>query len=157
DAQQLTLLECVLFVPLALCLITALRSAGRRLTTAAMGPERMLIVGNGEPLLTLVRKLKQHPQFEPIGLLTAEDNGASAAAGVPVVGDPSELHRIAGRLKPDRLVLSRRGLSNADMRQFVETTRSLSLKVSLMPAAVDALGTSVEIDEVDGITILGVN
>jgi exopolysaccharide biosynthesis polyprenyl glycosylphosphotransferase len=125
--------------------------------TAKMGPERMLVVGNGEPLLTLVRKLKQHPQFEPIGLLTAEDNGASSAAGVPVVGDPSELHRIAGRLKPDRLVLSRRGLSNADMRQFVETTRSLSLKVSLMPAAVDALGTSVEIDEVDGITILGVN
>jgi exopolysaccharide biosynthesis polyprenyl glycosylphosphotransferase len=155
--HELTLLEGVLFVPLALVLISALRSAARRVMTRAMGPERMLVVGNGEPILTLVRKLKKHPQFEPIGLLTAERNGASGAAGVPVVGTPGELHSVARRLNPDRLVLSRRGLSNEEMRQFVETSRALSLKVSLMPAAVDALGTSVEIDEVDGITILGIN
>jgi exopolysaccharide biosynthesis polyprenyl glycosylphosphotransferase len=122
-----------------------------------MGPERMLVVGNGEPILTLLRKLEKNPQFEPMGLLTAERNGASAVTGVPVLGTPADLHQIASRLKPDRLVLNRRGLSNEEMRQFVETSRSLSLKVSLVPAAVDALGTSVEIDEVEGITMLGIN
>ena len=155
--HQLTLLEAVLFVSLALCLIAVLRSAARDVNTRALGPERMLLVGNGDSILTLLRKLKKHPQFEPVGLLTGELDGGSRAVGVPVMGRPSELHQIASRLRPDRLVLSRRGLSNAEMRQFVETSRALSLKVSLLPATVDAMGTSVEIDEVDGITILGIN
>jgi exopolysaccharide biosynthesis polyprenyl glycosylphosphotransferase len=153
--EPLTLLEAALFVPLALCLIAALRSVARWIMTGAMGPERMLVVGNGEPILALLRKLQKHPQFEPIGLLT-ERNGAGPL-DVPILGTPSELYTTAVRLKPDRLVVSRKGLTNDQMRQFVETSRSLSLKVSVMPAVVDAMGTSVEIDEVDGITILGIN
>jgi exopolysaccharide biosynthesis polyprenyl glycosylphosphotransferase len=155
--HQLTLVEAVLFVSFALCLIALFRSAARGVNMRALGPERMLLVGNGESIMTLLRKLKKHPQFDPVGLLTAEHDSGSRAAGVPVLGRPSDLHRIASELRPDRLVLSRRGLSNEELRQFVETSRSLSLKVSLMPATVDAMGTSVEIDEVDGITILGIN
>ena len=40
---------------------------------------------------------------------------------------------------------------------MIDTCRTLSVKVSLLPDAVDALGPSVEIDEVEGMTVLGVN
>ena len=43
------------------------------------------------------------------------------------------------------------------MLDLIDTCRSLSLKVSLMPEVVDALGPSVEIDDVQGITMLGIN
>src|SRR5256885_9564400 len=90
-----------------------------------------------------------------MGLLTAEGNGASAVTGVPVLGTPADLHQVASRLKPDRLVLNRRGLNNEEMRQFVQTPRSLSLKDSLVPAALYPLGTSAESHEVAGVTMLG--
>ena len=39
--------------------------------------------------------------------------------GIPVLGTTSELLMIASKLKPDRMVISRRGLSHGDILEFV--------------------------------------
>jgi exopolysaccharide biosynthesis polyprenyl glycosylphosphotransferase len=153
--HQLTLLECALFGPLSVFLIAALRSGARRTATRALGPERLLIIGNGEPILALLRRIQDHAEYEPIGLITGDKGATEAEVGVPILGTPSQLLMIASELKPDRMVISRRGLRHEEILEFVEASRLLSVKVSVLPGVVDALGTSVEVDQIDGITILG--
>ena len=41
--------------------------------------------------------------------------------------------------------------------EVIDTCRELSIKVSILPDVVEALGPSVEVDEVEGVTVLGVN
>ena len=154
--HQLTLEECALFGPLAMVLIASFRAGARRLARRVLGPERVLIIGNGEPILNLLRRLQDHHEFDPIGLITADAESAAAAdVRVPVLGDPADLLAIATETRPDRMVISRRNMSHEQILEFVEASRSLSVKVSVLPGVVDALGTSVEVDQVDGITILG--
>ena len=40
---------------------------------------------------------------------------------------------------------------------MIDTCRRLSIKVSILPDAVESLGPSVEVDAVEGVTLLGVN
>jgi exopolysaccharide biosynthesis polyprenyl glycosylphosphotransferase len=155
--HTLALQEAVLLGTGAMFLIVALRSAARRTLTVTAGPERLLVIGDGEPITALLRRIKHYSEFESVGLITGDSGAAARDIGVPVLGKPAELRRIATRLRPDRLVINRRGLTREEILEFVETARALSLKVSVLPGVVDALGTSVEVDQIDGMTILGAN
>ena len=56
--QQLTFVEAASLGALAMLLITACRSGARRIATRVLGPERMLMIGDGEPMLPLLRRLR---------------------------------------------------------------------------------------------------
>jgi exopolysaccharide biosynthesis polyprenyl glycosylphosphotransferase len=74
-----------------------------------------------------------------------------------VLGGASDLEQIAKDRAAERLVITREDFSEEQVLEMILVCRALSLKVSLLPAVVDALGPSVEIDEVEGVTVLGLN
>jgi exopolysaccharide biosynthesis polyprenyl glycosylphosphotransferase len=150
--------EGVAFGLAALVTVSAFRSLVRRQLIRALGPEQVLVAGSGAMVDPLIRKLSTHPEYglEPAGLIAEERNGNSRHT-LPVLGGPDNVREVATRLGAERLVICRQDFPEHQVLDMIQVCRALSLKVSLLPATFDALGPSVEIDEVEGVTVLGVN
>ena len=57
--------------------------------------------------------------------------------------------------RPDRPL--RASADEQELLALVHRCRELSLKVSVLPQLFSALGPSVEVDDVEGVTVLGIN
>ncbi len=156
--HQLVLAEVVV---LGACLFGAtllLRFVVRSAATQFLAPERVLLVG-GEGAMTdlLVRKMRSHPEYglDPIGLVTAVDR--SRGAEVPTLGRLDDLGDVVISNRIDRIVVSPAGLGQDDQLELLRRCRELSLKVGFLPHVFDVMGPSVAIDDVEGVTLLGIN
>jgi exopolysaccharide biosynthesis polyprenyl glycosylphosphotransferase len=151
--------EGVVFGLGAIALICLLRTGTRRLLPRVLGPERVLVAGSGAMTAPLIRKISTHPEYglDPIGLIAQPRNGEADGLPVPVLGGPDDVERIAMDRHAERLVICRQDFTEEQVLAMISVCRALTLKVSLLPAVFDALGPSVEIDEVEGVTVLGVN
>jgi exopolysaccharide biosynthesis polyprenyl glycosylphosphotransferase len=157
--------EGLAFATGALVLAAGLRAAVRALLPRILGPERVLMVGTGPGAAILVRKLEQHPEYglATVGLIRSADgvNGPAAAAadasGIPVVGRTSDLDRAIESTGAHRVVICRPEISGPAVVEMLDTCRRHSVKASILPAAADAFGPSTELDEVEGVTVFGIN
>ena len=126
-----------------------------------LGAERVLLVGEGPQVETLARKLGSHPEYaiEPVGLISRSDESSTAPRRPAAARAPSTTS--TSRAWP------RTTASSASSSPTRTTTASGSspcsaaaassgLKLSLLPQLFDALGPSVELDDVEGVTVLGI-
>ncbi|MGN6188362.1 MAG: exopolysaccharide biosynthesis polyprenyl glycosylphosphotransferase [Conexibacter sp.] len=147
DVLDLTLLAAGCTIPL--------RALARHTIARLLGPERVLLVGAGPPVELIARKLAAHPEYgaRPVGAL------GGAVEGLPLLGPLSceRLSEVALERRIDRVVISTGELGDAALLDLLRRCRELRLKVSVLPALVDAMGPSVEIDEIEGMTVLAVN
>jgi exopolysaccharide biosynthesis polyprenyl glycosylphosphotransferase len=61
------------------------------------------------------------------------------------------------RYRPDRVVLCDASADEQELLDLVHRCKELALKVSLLPQLFSAMGPSVEVDDVEGVTVLGIN
>jgi exopolysaccharide biosynthesis polyprenyl glycosylphosphotransferase len=164
--DQMPLLEWVLFAGLALAFIVVARSAAARIHLAWLGPERVLLVGDGPVVGPLERILGRHPEFglAPIGILSDSRPGHDAEradqdreAMLPWLGAVGELEAVVAREAPDRVFVCRAAFEADQVLEVVDTCRRYSLKVGILPDALESFGPSVEIDEIHGIAVLGIS
>jgi exopolysaccharide biosynthesis polyprenyl glycosylphosphotransferase len=146
------------FALTALATILLLRLVVRGSAVRILGPERVVLVGNEKMAHVLVRKMRAHREYglEPIGVIL----GGGAHGGVsdlPVLDGTGDIVEIARRHGADRLVVSHSELTESQVVDIVHRCKGDALKVSLLPQVFDALGPSVEIDDVEGVTLLGIN
>jgi exopolysaccharide biosynthesis polyprenyl glycosylphosphotransferase len=143
----------------ALIDVVILRSVIRTLVNRLLGPERCLLIGDGRVIDVLARKMRSHPEYnvEPVGLLSHPDAPA-ARSPLPVVGDfDTELGDLVGLLHVERVIIASTDLDIEAMGEIVHRCRELGLKVSVVPRLSETLGPAVEIDDVEGVTMLAVN
>lgn len=141
--------------------VTSLRAVARHLSTSLLGPERVLLIGEGDTIATLARKMRGHPEYgvEPVGVLSATETDVTGAdpAVLGHVGK-ADLAEIVAAEGVERVVVAHQQFGDdAAMLELVHRCRELRVKVSLLPQLFDALGSAVEIDDLEGITVLGVN
>jgi exopolysaccharide biosynthesis polyprenyl glycosylphosphotransferase len=155
--HQLTFDEAVVFGATAMAVISLLRFGVRRLVLSTLGPERVLIAGIGPITGSLLRKIRQHPEYglEPIGVISEAET--APYVGLPVLGPPEDLEQLASRHAAERVVICRADFTDDEVLGMMQACQVAAIKVSLLPDTVDALGPSVEVDEVEGVTVLGVN
>ncbi len=128
---------------LAIVLVTVLRAAARRLAVSVLGPEPVVLLGEGREISELARKL------EAGGRLGAESVGQISLGDV-------DLGRVVADHGAERVVVAREDLDGDASFCFLNRARELGVKVSVLPQLFDALGPSVEIDDVDGMIVLGI-
>jgi exopolysaccharide biosynthesis polyprenyl glycosylphosphotransferase len=155
---QLELAEVFVFAVSAFSLVVLLRTFARRLATRALGPERVLLVGDGDASRLLSRKLRAHPEYNAIavGVLTShgpEDHG------VPILGDVryADFDAVVDEHDVERVVISHVAHDETTMLELVRRCKRLGVKVNILPQLFDAMGTSVVLDHVEGVTVLGLN
>lgn len=157
---RLDFAEILLFGVNVIVLVTVARFAIRSIAGRVIGVENALLVGTGEIGQTLVAKLAAHPEYRlhVIGSLSpAEASSGGETRRVPALGTLDQLEQVADRHDVTRVLFSARDIEERGLERMLRDCRGLSLKVSVLPRLADVLGPAVEIDDVEGVTVLGVN
>jgi exopolysaccharide biosynthesis polyprenyl glycosylphosphotransferase len=146
------------FALTALLDIAILRTFVRSMAIRVLGPERVVLVGSERMTQVLVRKMRAHRAYglEPVGVILPGESDR-APEGLDVLNGTGDIAEIALQHGAHRLVLSHSDLGEDQVLDIVRRCKELAIKVSLLPQVVDALGPSVEIDDVEGVTLLGIN
>jgi len=146
-----------LFFGCALGAIFLTRSAGRMLGRHVIPPERVLFAGGGPMADLLARKFRQHPEYElrPIGYVDTVESAGAPTSGLGYLGTAAELDSVCQREAVDRVVILSPEVSQDELVELIRSLRGLDVRISILPHVVDVLGPSVEIDDVEGITVLG--
>jgi exopolysaccharide biosynthesis polyprenyl glycosylphosphotransferase len=157
--KQLVALDVALFAAFSTFAIIAMRWIARKLAMGVLGHERVLFIGDGAPTELLARKMQAHPEYglEPIGIIGSSASSPSGELSPLAQLDGEDLHELLQRLAPDRVVICNTSVDETALLELVHRCKEMALKVSVLPQLFGAMGPSVEVDDVEGVTVLGIN
>jgi exopolysaccharide biosynthesis polyprenyl glycosylphosphotransferase len=131
------------------------RRAARSLVNRKCPRERCLFIGDTAAYLRLEAIFERH------------DLPAELVAGIPITeamvdgrtdrpADSRALLEIIARAGAHRLIIGPHGHSNAMTFELLEAARVAGTRVSLLPDMLEVVGSSVDFDDLYGVTLLGV-
>jgi exopolysaccharide biosynthesis polyprenyl glycosylphosphotransferase len=131
------------------------RSLARAIATRLVEPERCLVVGDADSARALGRKLSldSSASAEVVGWvsgLTLE----SQSETIPEL--PAGLYRIIAEQQVHRVVLAPGKVDSETLLHLVRKLSEMHVSVSLLPATPAVAGSSVELDDIHGLTLLGI-
>ncbi len=148
------------FGALALGLVLYGRALARAGFVRTVPPERVLLIGTGLASGALIEKMQARAslRLRPIGMVGCGE-GAGVLAGLPRLGrlEEVDLPSLLVAQRVGRVVIADAEVEGERLLEVLRECRSVSVKVSLLPATCSALGPSVEVDDVQGVTVLGIN
>jgi exopolysaccharide biosynthesis polyprenyl glycosylphosphotransferase len=137
---------------LFLAMVVARRVA-RYIARRVTKPERCLFVGSHESFERLSSKF-------PDGDRRAEFVGRMSLEGLsrPQLADigASTLHRLIEQRHVHRVIIEPSEALPQTTLDFVREAKATGVRVSLLPRILEVVGSTIEVDDVDGITLLGV-
>jgi exopolysaccharide biosynthesis polyprenyl glycosylphosphotransferase len=157
---NIDMINLVVFLASAVLAITAMRALARRLAVRALGPERVVLVGDGDEIAALAQKMRAHTEYgvEPVGLVS-RTGSPKPGDDLLLLGDLAsfDLERTIREHGVERMVVAHEGFGEGVMLDLLRACQGLGVKVSIVPQLFDALGPSVEVDNVEGLTVLGIS
>jgi exopolysaccharide biosynthesis polyprenyl glycosylphosphotransferase len=127
------------------------RMAARWLAGRLSPAERCLVIGEPE----LAERVR-----ERLGSSRAR---AAVVASLPLAsGDglalasPESLRDVVSDLRVHRIILAQSETDTSDATDLIRVAKAVGVRVSVLPRMFEAVGTAVEFDDVDGMTMLGV-
>jgi exopolysaccharide biosynthesis polyprenyl glycosylphosphotransferase len=157
---KLTFAAILLFAVLALALVLACRTLARATFVRLVSPERVLLIGTGETSGALIEKMRAKPRLrlEPIGMVS-RDEDAQELIDLPRLGcvEDVDLPGLMLRERVGRVVVADSEVDGERLLRVLRDCKTMAIKVSLLPATFSALGPSVEVDDVEGVTVFGIN
>jgi exopolysaccharide biosynthesis polyprenyl glycosylphosphotransferase len=158
--ESMTLAQGATLVVSTPLLALLARTGARRVTRSVMGPERVLLVGQGAPAGLLVRKVLHHPEYglRVVGYL-AGDRGRDEPLGedLPLLGDAEDLEAVCRRHRIERVIVVAFSVGPEALTRLIRAAHDSGVKVSVLPHAFDVLGPATELGDVEGVTVLGIN
>ena len=159
-ARHVNARELLAIAGLSLVAVLTLRMLARSAASRLFGNERILLVGDGPQVELIARKMRAHPEYglAPVGVL-ATSGAPHGPGGLPVLGGlrSDDLTRTAVEHRIDRVAVSHTDVHEFELLDLIRRCRGLSIKVSLLPELFDAIGPSVVIDDIEGVTVLGLS
>jgi exopolysaccharide biosynthesis polyprenyl glycosylphosphotransferase len=150
--------QTIVFILALLLCMPAVRTGVRFAFNSRAEAERVLIVGSGSVAQLLASKLAKHPEYR-VDLVGHVDQAwwhdDAPADAPPLVGHVEDFERICEELEVERVVIAFSPLSHEDLLGIVRTAKELNLKVTVVPRLFEGIGDAVEIEQVEGLTLLG--
>jgi exopolysaccharide biosynthesis polyprenyl glycosylphosphotransferase len=157
---KLTSTTMLAFGGLALLLVLAARALARACFLRLIAPERVVLIGTGQAAGALIEKMraKKSLRLLPIGMVSC-DEGGGAALDLRRLGrlEEVDLPSLLARHRVGRVVVADAEFERERLLGVLHDCKSASVKVSLLPLTFSMLGPSVEVDDVQGVTVLGIN
>jgi exopolysaccharide biosynthesis polyprenyl glycosylphosphotransferase len=125
------------------------RMTARALVRRVAEPERCIVIGSRDSIATVRRKLASasvHAQV--VAALPLDDERTEV--------DPDTFRLTAWEHRAHRAIIAPVGCDGADTLDVVRIAKGAGLRVSLLPRLCEVVGSSVEFDDVEGLTMLGV-
>jgi FlaA1/EpsC-like NDP-sugar epimerase len=148
------------FAGLALALVLAARVLARAGFVRLISPERVLLIGTGRASGALIEKMRARAslRLEPIGMVSCTED-AEEVLELPRLGclEEVDLPSLMVKHRVGRVVVADAEVEGERLLEVLRDCKAVSVKVSLLPATCSALGPSVEVDDLQGVTVLGIN
>jgi exopolysaccharide biosynthesis polyprenyl glycosylphosphotransferase len=147
-------------VALWVTLLTALlafRLLARRLVLQFTPAERCLVLGDVEAARRIEEKftLSHSMKAELVGRVRLTGDPRERG-GPPEIGPLGDLDYILRSHMIDRVIIAPSARDNDETLDTIRLVKALGVKVSVLPRLFEVVGSSVEFDDCDGITLLGV-
>jgi exopolysaccharide biosynthesis polyprenyl glycosylphosphotransferase len=158
--NRLSFLEGLAFFVVALVAVLTARAGARAIALVAIPGERVLLLGGGTMAAVLVDKIRTHPEYglELVGYVDAHSApNRDLQRRFPYLGRPTELEKICRENGIDRIIVVAPSVDDGALAELIRRTHSLDVRISLLPQLSDLLGSSVVIDDIEGVTVLGIN
>ena len=146
------------FMGFALLTVTVLRSAVRAAVVRRSPAERCVIVGSGFVADLIARKIAVHPEYgvKLVGFVDVPYPGNQNGNGHGShLGDLNRFEEICREFRVERIVIAFSSLSHEDLINVIRTSKQLNLKITVVPRLFEVIGHSVEVDQLEGMTLLG--
>jgi exopolysaccharide biosynthesis polyprenyl glycosylphosphotransferase len=157
---KLTSTTILAFGGLALLLVFVGRALARACFVRLISPERVVLIGTGQAAGALIEKMraKKSLRLRPIGMISCEHSGGNAL-DLRRLGRLGEvdLPSLLTRHRVGRVVVADAEFERERLLRVLRDCKRASVKVSLLPLTFSMLGPSVEVDDVQGVTVLGIN
>ncbi len=152
--------QVAVFVLAGVLMVGSTRFLARAATRRYLARERALIVGSGYVCDLVAEKLVRQRRcgIDIVGFVDADDDSrAPLHPRVPIerLGHLGDLERICFTEGVERVIVAFTASSDGSLVDVVRQSRRLGVKVSIVPRLFEAFGTSVDVDHVEGITMLG--
>jgi exopolysaccharide biosynthesis polyprenyl glycosylphosphotransferase len=152
DRHEALLLWLLLIVFLVLA-----RGGARALALRAAPVERCLFIGDREAAKTIRSKLSDHHglKAELVADIDPADISTWSAAGLSAPR-LSEIRNLARSLDVQRAIVAPDSVEADKMLDLICTLEAVGVKVSVLPRLLEVVGSSVEFDDLHGVTVMGV-
>jgi exopolysaccharide biosynthesis polyprenyl glycosylphosphotransferase len=131
--------------------IIAARVLARWLARRIAPTERCLVIGEPD----LADRIRER--------LDSSHARAVVVASLPVAGEDLDalfslesVHHLVSDLRVHRIILAPTTADTTEVTQLIRVAKAVGVRVSVLPRMFEAVGTAVEFDDVDGMTMLGV-
>jgi exopolysaccharide biosynthesis polyprenyl glycosylphosphotransferase len=131
---------------------TAARILARRLTP----PERILVIGTSADASRLAGKLTDNPTVHATIVGRVPLDPSRGPVSEDVVGRMEELETLVGQYDVHRVIVAPSGGTSETTLEAVRNAKALGVQVSVLPRLFEVVGSSVEFDQLYGVTLLGV-
>ena len=129
------------------------RAAARVLVRRWSAPERCLLVGAPASLVRLRERIVAAPGVKAEIVLAEVPRDEDV---LTLATDPRDLASLIRRYDIHRVVIAPRESDSADTVRLVRSAKAAGVRVTVLPRLFEVVGSSVEFDQVDGLTMLGV-
>jgi exopolysaccharide biosynthesis polyprenyl glycosylphosphotransferase len=146
----------LLWATLLLFLIVA-RAAARALALRSAPPERCLLIGDCDAASTIESKLTNHHgvNAELVAQINPADVPHWSADAFSAPRLP-EIRSLAQSLDVQRAIVAPDSVEADRMPDLICTLEAVGVKVSVLPRLLEVVGSSVEFDDLHGVTLMGV-
>jgi exopolysaccharide biosynthesis polyprenyl glycosylphosphotransferase len=147
-----------LFLWLALAgLLILLRTSSRAIALRIAPAERCLFIGDEVSAETIRSKLSGHGGVKA-KVVAHLDLDKVAPWSTDSFSEPrlAEIRDLAQTLDVHRAIIAPRSADAGEMLNLVRTLKAVGVRVSVLPRLLEVVGSSVEFDDLHGVTVMGV-
>ncbi len=147
-----------LFLWLALSVGLVLARAASRVLALRLAPaERCLFIGDEVSAETIRSKLTGHGgvKAEVVAHLDLDKVASWSTDSFSEVR-LAEIRDLAQTLDVHRAIIAPRSVDGGEMLNLVRTLKAVGVRVSVLPRLLEVVGSSVEFDDLHGVTVMGV-
>jgi exopolysaccharide biosynthesis polyprenyl glycosylphosphotransferase len=139
---------------LGFALLIAGRAAVRRAARQMLPNERVMLVGDGSVARRFAEKVSEHPEYD-LDLVGYVGKASAALEPLPHLGAVDEFSDVVRRAAVERVVVVGRDFDEGVVVDLLRSSRHLGVHVGLLPTVLDVAGPSLAVDDVAGMTVLG--
>jgi exopolysaccharide biosynthesis polyprenyl glycosylphosphotransferase len=149
--------EALLLWLVLMFLLVLTRTTARTLALRAVPAERCLFIGDQASARTIRSKLTGHGgvKAELVGHLDLDDVG-TWSTNTFSAQRLSEIRSLARTLNVHRAIVAPTSADGGEMLDLVRTLKAVGVRVSVLPRLLEVVGSSVEFDDLHGVTLMGV-
>jgi exopolysaccharide biosynthesis polyprenyl glycosylphosphotransferase len=127
------------------------RTVARSLAGRIAHSERCLVIGDSDLAERIGERLRSSAaRATVVASLPLADRNREA------LETPEKLRHVVSELRVHRIILAPTTIDTSDVTELIRVAKAVGVRVSVLPRMFEAVGASVEFDDVDGLTMLGV-